>query len=108
MLKKPLNIQHCQVCHITIDASLQIYTFNSSVILCQSCRKIHYKLWREILEKTFPDMYKVRDNLHQVCQVLFKFLNSETLTKYCCNKYLFKHCDFTDDRLAGLFCVKEF
>lgn len=52
------EINSCTICHITIDTSLRIYKTAKNVFLCQSCRKLYYNIWREILEDIFCHIYR--------------------------------------------------
>ena len=47
-----VSVINCKVCKISVDYSIKIYSYNS-VNLCQSCRKVYYSIWRDILKDNF-------------------------------------------------------
>lgn len=91
----------CQICDITVDYKIKIYTYQN-VHICQSCRKCYYSVWREILEGTFPDIKKNLNKLFEVVEIFLNFLvksNRSWTFKYCKNGHSIidvnNSCDIT-------------
>merc|ERR1712142_981731 len=81
----PHDIHHCKICNITLDSSIKIYNWNNSVHLCQSCRKIYYNVWREILTDNYVELIKYKISIDKISEIVFNYLNQE-LHSFTCRK----------------------
>lgn len=102
---------NCSVCSITIDGSLKVHQIGTNYLICQSCRKIYYKIWREIFEVLFLKIFKhlnenyiskdilpvlpysniVADlDVSIIADMTCEIVKMEKFSNYCLNKIEFK------------------
>lgn len=85
---KESDIYNCEVCNITIDASIKIYNWNNTLFLCQSCRKIYYTIWRDILTTNYLELVQCKNNIDAIVEICYKFLTTSSTIK-CHKKHVF-------------------
>lgn len=108
-----IKLGHCCACNISIDISLRIYTYENYqkklIILCQSCRKVYYKIWRDILEDIYSLIFENDLDCDKICLILYQKLNDDQIAAYCDHQTRFSNfstknqCDIiANDQLVNL------
>ena len=93
---------YCKICQIPVDTTIKIYNWNNSLYLCQSCRKIYYNIWRDILSDNYVHFIRYKTDLKTIVQIIYDYLISSS--KFLCKKFT----PFKDFRnLCETECVAE-
>ena len=82
------DIYNCKICNITVDSSIKIYNWSNTVYLCQSCRKVYYNIWREILTDNYCTLVAVKSNLNRIVDIVYHYLNTSVHLS-CKKQFLF-------------------